>query len=584
MDLIEKKVLDNLNIGILLIDNNFEIQYTNKKAKEIFKKNFGVRETCYSLIFDSDQPCANCLKKYLSKEKPKIVSNLSILGNLYIVEYNYLNKNEFLILFKEIEDHEYYKKSFFELLDKLPVLIIFLKKGKIKNVNKATEELLNYKKDELLGKNFIDLLAYSEDKIKFEKWFRDILIKENETCNFLILTKENKTKSILGRAFLLEDIDKEKIFVITGIDVSDIIELKKKAEELYKNQTFSDFLKSLIHDFNNILQITNKYIKNIENNLENPEEIKKYVLLAEKTLDSWIDLNKLLLDYTKEVKETISSKIEVISFLKNNLELFQIIAGPKINIQLDFDYLISVWISGDESFWRYIFLNFINNAKDAMEGEGEIEIKLRSQVESDKTQYLVIYIRDTGCGIPEENLDKIFQPYFTTKEKNSGLGLFLIKNHIENIGGKIEVESQIGKGTVFKVYIPILKIKKIGNKRIRKPEEISIILIEDEEAIRNSLEEFLKLEGYKVYSFSNFKEFKDKMEKIKKVDLLISDFHLPDIEGPSFYRFLKEKFPDLKVIFLTGDILTLAELPSYRMLLKPFKLEEILLKIKEVLQ
>ncbi len=582
MDFISSKVLDCVDQGILLIDHDFRVKYINKKAREIFKSADLEKETCYSLIFNKQNPCANCFKSRLSEKNTPIVFKLCLFNNSYIVEYNYLDDKYFLILLKKLEEQEYYKKRFSELLNKLPVLIIFLKKGKIKYVNKFAEELTGYKKEELLESYFVDFLVSLEDKIRLERWIKDD-VGGCESCNFSILTKNKEKKTILGRIFSIEDINNDKVLVVSGLDVSDILELKKKVEELYKNQTFSNFLKSIIHDFNNILQITNEYINNIKKNLQHPEKIKDYISLAENTLNSWIDLNRLLLDYTKEIKEIVTSRVDIVSFLKNNLELFQIIAGPKINIQLDFGYLMCVKVPGDESFWRYIFLNFINNAKDAIEEEGKIEIKLRSSMGFDKNKYLSIFIKDTGCGIPEEDLDKIFQPNFTTKENGSGLGLFLIKNHIETIGGRIEVESTLGKGTVFKLYVPILSIKTLTSGKIHKPEEVVIVLIEDEEPIRNSLKDLLKLKGYNVYAFSSFKEFKKEMENFKKIDLLISDFHLPDIDGPAFYKFLKEKFPEIEVIFLTGDILTLAELPSYRMLLKPFKIEDLLAKIREVL-
>ncbi|PMP97536.1 MAG: hypothetical protein C0169_02760, partial [Thermodesulfobacterium geofontis] len=411
----------------------------------------------------------------------------------------------------------------------------------------------------------------------------EVLVGEKEEEIMLnLINKEGKSKTYLGKCFAMKDIDEEKILVITGMDVTEFLDLRQRLDSIHKTQSFGSFLRSMVHDFNNILQQVRNYLKDVEKNLNNPQKIKKYLNLTEKTLSSWIDLNKLLLDYTKEFREIEEKRTEIISFMKNNLELFQLIAGSHIFIQLDFNYLSSAWVPGDESFWRYIFLNFISNAKDAIEGEGTISLILRTKTEEGK-KYLLVFIKDTGCGIPEEYLDKIFQPFFTTKEKSSGLGLFLVKSHINNIGGKIEVESEVGKGTIFKVYVPLVEVKKIEKEK-KKPEETYIILVEDEEETRKNLKEILETEGYKVYVFSSGKEVKENLSEIERADLLISDLHLPDIKGGELYQILKQKFPNIDVIFLTGDIFGLAELPSNRVILKPFSINDLFLKIKELLQ
>lgn len=406
--------------------------------------------------------------------------------------------------------------------------------------------------------------------------------EREEEIMLTLINREGKSKNYLGRCFPIKDLDGEKLLVVTGIDITELLDLKQSLDSLHKTQSFGSFLRSLVHDFNNVLQQVKDYLRDIEKSLDNPQKIKRYLNLTEKTLSSWIDLNKLLLDYTKEFREIEAKRTEIIGFLKNNLELFQLIAGSHIFIQLDFNYLSSAWVPGDDSFWRYIFLNFISNAKDAIEDEGTISFIFRTKTENGK-KYLNIFIKDTGCGIPEEYLDKIFQPFFTTKEKSSGLGLFLVKNHITNVGGKIEVESKVGKGTTFKITVPLLEVKKIEKEK-KKPEEIYIVLVEDEEEIRENLKRILEEEGYNVYAFSSGSEVKENLDKIEKADLLISDFHLPDIRGGELYQILKQKFPNIDVIFLTGDIFGLAELPTNRVILKPFSINDLFSKIKELLQ
>ena len=577
------EILNRLDTGVLIVDKNYYIIYANKKAKEIFNLDLSSPITCYSLFYQYSDPCVSCVKEYLTPEKPEVKLSFSLGKKLYLIEYSYFSEDKIMILIRDVDEESYYKNSYFRLLETLPFLIIFIKKGKIKYLNSFSEKNLGYTKQELFDKTFTELIISPEERFNIEKTFNEVLAEEKEEEILInLVNREGKSKTYLGKCFAINDIDKEKILIIAGIDVTEFLDLRQRLDSIHKTQSFGSFLRSMVHDFNNILQQVGEYLKDIKENINNPQKISKYLNLTEKTLSSWIDLNKLLLDYTKEFREIEKKRTEIIGFMKNNLELFQLIAGSHIFIQLDFNYLSSAWVPGDESFWRYIFLNFISNAKDAIEGEGTISLIFRTKIE-DGGKYLLIFIKDTGCGIPEEYIDKIFQPYFTTKEKSSGLGLFLVRSHINNIGGKIEVESEVDKGTVFKLYVPLVEVKKVEKER-KRPEETYIVLVEDEEEIRKNLKEILEREGYKVYAFSSGKEVKENLEKIEKADLLISDLHLPDIKGGELYQILKQKFLNIDVIFLTGDIFGLAELPSNRVILKPFSINDLFLKIKELLQ
>ncbi|HAA83599.1 MAG: PAS/PAC sensor hybrid histidine kinase [Thermodesulfobacterium sp. 37_54] len=461
----------------------------------------------------------------------------------------------------------------------LDLYVMILEQDKVVYLNKVAEENLGYTKEELLEKGIGGFLAYHPNFLTELK--KELLKKHKHKTIIKFLTREGKIIT-LEAFFYKVELTPQKIFILmVGKDTGELTELRAKIEELEKNQRFSEFLRSLVHDFNNILQNTLKYLKNIEENVDKPEEVKRYKFLAEKTLKSWIDLNRLLIDYTKGIRDVLSSQLEMVSFLKNNLDIFQIIAGPKIQIQLSLGSLVNVFVPGEETFWRYIFLNFISNAKDAIEDEGKIEIAL--SLKTLEKKYLIIEIKDTGCGIPEENLEKIFLPFFTTKKESSGLGLFLVKNHITSLGGKLEVESKVNLGTTFKIWVPALSVTLLSPLKKSEIKKLKIILLEDEPEILASMQEILEGEGHQVWAFSNYEELEKNLDKISSPDLLITDYHMPGIKGFEVYQNLKQKFPDLKVLFLTGDLLSLAELPSFKLLLKPFTVEQLLAKIEEVM-
>lgn len=464
-----------------------------------------------------------------------------------------------------------------KILEESPLYFFLISEGKILEVNTFTQEKLGYYKEELVGREFVSLLASDYERVL--GILKGLTSGVRETLRFRMLDIKGNLIEIEG-TFIPLEIDKKRVVVMIGKDHTEFLELKEKIEKFYKQQSFVEFLRSLVHDFNNILQVTSGYLKRIRENAEDPSEVKRYSILAERTLSSWIDLNKMLLEYTKEIRELRQTQTELVAFLKNNLEIFQIIAGSDINVRLNLGNIKQVFIPGEETFWRYIFLNFISNAKDAIEGEGYIDICLCLTRKEDM-RYIVISVSDTGCGIPEENLDKIFMPFFTTKKEGSGLGLFLVRNHIENLGGKIEVESQLNKGTTFKLYVPILSLTL--TKPYEPKFELNIILLEDEEEQRENLKEVLEKEGYQVFAFGTYRELEENLGSIPKADLLVVDYHLPELSGERVYERLKQHFPEIEVLYLTGDLFKLADLPYRNTLIKPFSLEQLVCKVKELM-
>lgn len=305
----------------------------------------------------------------------------------------------------------------------------------------------------------------------------------------------------------------------------------------------------------------------------------------ENTIFSWIDLNRILLDYTKESREIRQKRIDIVNFFKENLETFQLILGDNIQLYLDLGYYKSLFTLGDSAFWRYILLNLLSNAKDAMEGKGEIYLSISTYDDQiNNKKYVKLSIRDTGPGIPEDVLSKIFEPFFTTKEKGSGLGLFLVNHHIKNLEGFIEVESELNKGTTFYLYVPLVLERPL----CPEPMEISlkdkvIYLVEDEDEIRESLKIVLTEKGARVFAFGKGEDLINKLSILEKPDVVLIDLNLPDMEGREVVFSLNEVFPHVRVIYITGDVFILSEIPEERMLLKPFKIEDLCRKISSLL-
>lgn len=566
------EALEHLEYPLIILDKDTrEVVYTNSKGKilleELERRNI-------------------CLKLDPLEEKNIVLSLEKPFPQVFFGKCKLISEDLLLLTFQEIRKEKPFSGFLFELIEELPVIVFFIKEGRIIYVNKCAEEILGCSRDELYGKRIIEDLVWELDRPKAMSHCKRVMsgIKDFGVI-FALERKDGRIKNFLWNCFMTSDWEGDPVIIAIATDITEYLELSRKIENLHKTQTFSEFLRGLVHDFNNVLQAIHTHLQRLRTApLSQLEEI---VSAIEGSINSWIDINRILLDYTRESKDLRQKKIDLIKFLKENLEVFQFILGEKIKLYLDLGFYKKLYVYGDQAFWRYIFLNFLTNAKDAMEGEGEVYISL-SVYEDVKTakKYVKIDIKDTGCGIPEEMLPKIFEPFFTTKEKGSGLGLFLVNHHIKNLEGFIEVESKPGKGTVFSIYVPLCEEKSICSKK--EESEISlenkvVWIIEDDEDILSVLKEVLEGQKMKVYTFKEGKDLLEKIDGLENPELVLVDFNLPDIEGRELVRILKERKPFLKFLYLTGDIFALAEVPEEKLILKPFKIEELLEKIKKAL-
>uniref|UniRef100_A0A832GR75 histidine kinase n=1 Tax=Caldimicrobium thiodismutans TaxID=1653476 RepID=A0A832GR75_9BACT len=564
------KSLDYLDQLLLLL---------NRQTKEIVYHNLRAK-----VLLEEIERQGLCFRIDPEKEKNVILTIEYPVHKIFFGKCIKVDEEHLLLLFQELRKDRPFSGFLFELIEDLPILVFFIKEDKIFYINKACEKYLGYSRDELIGKSILDDIVWDLDKPKAALHCKRVKSGyREEGVIFAVKDKYGRLRNFLWKCFLTQDWEGNPIIVSIASDISEYLELSQKIERMHKTQTFSEFLRGLVHDFNNILNTVLNYIHQLRTTpLTRMEDILRSI---EKTIYSWIDINRIILDYSKETKELRYKKIDMVSFLKENLEVFQLILGEKISLYVDFGYYKNLYTYGDSAFWRYIFLNLLSNAKDAMQGEGSIYISLG--IYEDKVnnkKYLKIAVKDTGPGIPEEILPHIFEPFFTTKDKGSGLGLFLVNHHVKTLEGFIEVESKVGEGTTFYLYLPLFVEKPLLT--IPKEEALKdrvLFLVEDEEDIRESLKEILEERGMKVYAFSRAETLLEKIASLERPHLLMVDLNLPGMDGRELVTHIEKIYPALKILYITGDIFILSEIPEEMVLFKPFKIEEVIEKVSSLL-
>jgi two-component system cell cycle sensor histidine kinase/response regulator CckA len=266
-------------------------------------------------------------------------------------------------------------------------------------------------------------------------------------------------------------------------------------------------------------------------------------------------------------------------------------------------------IKADQGQLEQVIINLAVNARDAMEGGGVLTIRTgnekveRRRKLKDESMppgnYTVIEVTDTGCGIPPENLDRIFDPFFSTKEvgAGTGLGLSTVYGIVKQTGGYVFVESTPGEGTTFAIFLPqaaeVEVAATLEEAEAQDRRDLTgagtLLLVEDEDAVRAFSARALRNKGYNVLEANSGETALEILERQDApIDLLVTDVVMPRLDGPSLVKEVRLTRPDLKVIFISGYAedsfrKRLDEDTGIHFLPKPFSLKQLAGKVKEVL-
>jgi two-component system cell cycle sensor histidine kinase/response regulator CckA len=299
------------------------------------------------------------------------------------------------------------------------------------------------------------------------------------------------------------------------------------------------------------------------------------------------------------------------------------------NVTLEVVHGRDLWpVKADISQFEQVVVNLAVNARDAMPHGGKLKLRTVNVTAKDSERfrakgmpaadYVLVEVTDTGTGIPEAILDKIFDPFFSTKEvgKGTGLGLSTVYGIIKQTGGFVYVDSTLGEGATFRIFLPrhVASAQEVAAERaeseapaiagaLAAADQVkraasadltgqgTILLVEDEEGLRALNARGLTSRGYTVLEAGNGIEAIDVLEKFDRpVDLVVSDVVMPEMDGPTLARELRSRNPDLKIIFVSGYAedafqkhLPDQEKGKYGFLAKPFTLKQLVAAVKETL-
>ena len=405
--------------------------------------------------------------------------------------------------------------------------------------------------------------------------------------------------------------DHDKVAILYLIDTTEQKNLELQFAQSQKMQAVGQLAGGVAHDFNNLLTAIIGFSDLLLVRHGPGDQSFSDIIQVKQNANRAANLVRQLLAFSRQ--QTLRPKVLMITDVLAELSnLLGRLIGDSIELDMTHGRDLG-HVKVDQGQMEQVIINLCVNARDAMDNHGKISIRTRnislqeSRVLSKRYQvmppneYLLLEVEDTGCGISKEHLGKIFEPFFSTKEvgKGTGLGLSTVYGIVKQTGGFVFPNSEVGKGTTFSIYLPVHKEveKDVVEAEPEVPEKPTrdltgkgtILLVEDEDAVRMFASRALKNKGYNVYeansgdtAFELFKKIEDEL------DLLISDVVMPIMDGPTLVRKIRETNDKLKVIFISGYAEDAFEKTpgedDFYFLPKPFSLKQLAEQVKEVLE
>jgi two-component system, cell cycle sensor histidine kinase and response regulator CckA len=371
--------------------------------------------------------------------------------------------------------------------------------------------------------------------------------------------------------------------------------LQGEFRQAQKMEVLGQLSGGIAHDFNNILMVLSGSTELLESSLAPQSASLRYVEQIRRTLDRAAGITKQLLAFSrKQVLEI--GPIDLHEVLTDSEFMLPRLLGA--DIQLTFQHQAAhSWIRADAAQLEQAIANLAVNARDAMPEGGALTISTRNafslpegaefrQDGGEMAGWVVLEVKDTGCGMDAETRAHMFEPFFTTKPEGTGLGLSTVYGIVSQFGGHIHLDSRKGEGTRFQLYFPAQNSIVQGQTPPRRmpvasesEKGLTILLAEDETVLRASVAEYLRGKGHEVLeSESAFAALETARSHAGSIDVLLTDVLMPELRGPELAKRVQELRPEVHVIYVSGYAQGLPEAqvpPGSVFLQKPFRLASL---------
>ncbi|WP_375626893.1 MULTISPECIES: response regulator [unclassified Bartonella] len=482
--------------------------------------------------------------------------------------------------------------------------------GQLVHMNKAFSSLTGCMDKAV---NFYDVIS-RRDCVQLERSFQRIATNKNYFVSLETVLEKNEECHLRLHIMSVPPHHGDALqdlLIISVIETTEQKTLEDKMMQSQKMQAVGQLAGGIAHDFNNVLTAILMSCDLLLNTHRSSDPAHADLINIKNNANRAAALVQQLLAFSR--KQTLRpEEVDFTEFLSDIRNLILPLLGN--NVQLKIIHGRDLWsVEVDQASFQRVIMNLVINARDAMLDGGIVTIATNNITKQQSAEfnhlgleigeYVQLTISDTGAGISAAIQEKMFEPFFTTKEvgKGTGLGLSMVYGIIKQSGGCIYCESKEGEGATFYIFLPryIPNIKGKTSQKIEKDEEkdknidltgsATVLLVEDEDAVRMGGVRALQMRGYTVLEAASGVEALSILEKQKgAIDIIVSDVVMPEMDGPTLLKEVRKNYPDIKFLFVSGyakDAFA-KNLPQdavFGFLSKPFTLKQLALTVKETL-
>ncbi len=496
------------------------------------------------------------------------------------------------------------EQLYFDLFENSPDIYLSISRDHtITGCNTTGARMLGFSKEEILGKKLESLFVPDQQatmqEILIRMFYEGQGVKDLEEQ---IMRKDSKPLYVNVNSSLVFDEKGSPVLArIVARDISDRKNMEAAILHAQKIDSIGNLAGGIAHDFNNILAAILGSASIMRRHMPETHELAKYVEIIEGAARRASALTRQLLTFARKT-ENVILPVEIHVLIDETLLLFERSVSKEITVEKLYT-ADEVSVSGDEGQIQQALLNVLLNARDAMPSGGKVTITTRSIMADAHTtsqfssvkpgRFVSVTIVDTGVGMDEKMKSRVFEPWFTTKEFGTGLGLSVVYGVVQSHGGFINLESEVGRGTSFTMYLPGSDAKAKAEARRRRQRlprgTENILIIDDEVSVCEIAKDMLSNLGYTI-TFVHDGKAGTELYRTRRgsIDLVMMNMNMPLMGGRETFRQLKNINPHLPILIVTGHGRAVvdesewsSEISGY--LQKPFQLEELATKVRHVL-
>jgi PAS domain S-box-containing protein len=471
--------------------------------------------------------------------------------------------------------------------------------GVILEANRRAEQIFGHEHQELIGKKLTEFMAFGDDSPRSDRLHR-LVAEGSLVADNLTLRRGDGTFTKVDFSARVVAIGSERVVFATARDVTERCRLEQELRQAQKMEAIGRLTGGIAHDFNNLLAVilANSAFLLEELGAEDQRHADAEGIKA--AADRAASLTRQLLAFSR--RQILKPELMTLNAVVTGLgKMLGRLIGEDIELVTTLEPDLPL-VKADAGQIEQVLVNLAVNSRDAMPKGGRLQIKTESVTlggeQTDKEvppgQYVVLTVTDSGCGMDAEIQSHLFEPFFTTKGqgKGTGLGLSTCYGIVKQSGGQITVETEVNRGTSFRIYLPQAQGTLAPERRAIsdvKTGSETILVVEDDDQVRAVVQKILHARGYKILATRSCDEACAICQEYgENIDLLLSDVVMPKMTGPDGAAHIKAMRPGIKVLFMSGytEHPALTDSPGemgVHFIQKPFAPDALAARVRDVL-